>query len=167
MGRMRSLLKIPSNHTVLKHSLISIAVYIQKKHKGTIRKTRQAKEFENVRKAQRNFLELLHEELEDITLVQYWMIGNPLQEGVRLHIPIWILQGSVQVIRSEIRACFTVFICWHDRFWIFLQFAENEFPLRRKETNKKEKKKMKDYIMNPKSTGARKYVVVPRFPMQA
>lgn len=36
-------------------------VYIQKKQKGTKRKTRQAKALENARKAPRNFLELLHE----------------------------------------------------------------------------------------------------------
>ncbi|KAG6751370.1 hypothetical protein POTOM_045904 [Populus tomentosa] len=37
------------------------SVYIQKKQKGTKRKTRQAKALENARKAPRNFLELLHE----------------------------------------------------------------------------------------------------------
>ncbi|KAF9670908.1 hypothetical protein SADUNF_Sadunf13G0118000 [Salix dunnii] len=36
-------------------------IYIQKKQKGTKRKTRQAKALENARKAPRNFLELLHE----------------------------------------------------------------------------------------------------------
>ena len=71
MGRMRILLKIPSkllsqvftsfSHIVLKHSLISIAVYIQKKQKDTKRTTLQVKALENARKAPRNFLELLHE----------------------------------------------------------------------------------------------------------
>ncbi|KAJ6693693.1 hypothetical protein OIU85_004467 [Salix viminalis] len=36
-------------------------VYIQKKQKGTKRKTRQTKALENARKAPINFLELLHE----------------------------------------------------------------------------------------------------------
>uniref|UniRef100_A0A6N2MUB4 Uncharacterized protein n=1 Tax=Salix viminalis TaxID=40686 RepID=A0A6N2MUB4_SALVM len=51
----------PTPQPYCKYSLITIAVYIQKKQKGTKRKTRQTKALENARKAPINFLELLHE----------------------------------------------------------------------------------------------------------
>jgi hypothetical protein len=96
---------------VFKHSLISIAVYIQKKQKGTKRKTRQAKALENARKAPRNFLELLHEVWMETFIVWLilivWIVGfkcstyenrRTWKLCLRMFHPIWGQQWDLQAL---------------------------------------------------------------------
>ncbi|XP_020589151.1 SWR1 complex subunit 6 [Phalaenopsis equestris] len=85
-------------------------IYVQKKQKGTKRKTRQAKALENARRAPRTFLEIIHEaNLESLPprVPTYWRaaVGPPTSSSRRYFCSVCGFIGNYTCVRCGVRFC--------------------------------------------------------------